>query len=232
MGLPQTSLGPLLTRIRSFCLPGGEQAVRSLRAVRTMQRGEMRMSPEARWIPFRAEEFIDATRSSFRWEARLDPGKIGGPTVIDAYQEGRGSLTVKLGGILPVRRVTGLDADKGELQRYLASIAYCPAILVNHASLEWIEAGAHALRVRDREDSTGATVDIGLFEDGCPTAVRAIRPRIVGKQAVMTPWSGTASDFREYEGMRVATRLEVAWELPEGAFLYFRSEITSFKAVP
>jgi hypothetical protein len=69
-----------LVRLRSFCFPGGE-AARRIRAIRTTQRGEIRMSPEACWIPFTAAEFIDATLTSFRWEARLDPGKIGSPTV-------------------------------------------------------------------------------------------------------------------------------------------------------
>jgi hypothetical protein len=32
------------------------------------------MSPEARWIPFTAEEFTDTTGSNFRWDACLDPG--------------------------------------------------------------------------------------------------------------------------------------------------------------
>jgi hypothetical protein len=81
-----------LVRLRSFCFPGGEEAARRIRAIRTTQRGEIRMSPEARWIPFTADEFIDATRSSFRWEARLDPGKVGSPIVIDAYEDGHGRL--------------------------------------------------------------------------------------------------------------------------------------------
>ena len=39
------------------------------------------------------------------------------------------------------------------------------------------------------------------------------------------------SEFREYEGVRVATQLEVAWHLPEGPFTYFRGQLTSFRAV-
>ena len=142
------------------------------------------MSPEARWIPFGAEEFIDATRSNFRWEARLDPGKIGSPTVIDAYEDGHGRLQVKLGGIVPVKKITGQDADKGEIQRYLASVVFCPPMLLNHPTLEWSAVGASTLRLRDCQDSTGATVDLHLSEEGAPLVCRANRPRMVGKQAV------------------------------------------------
>lgn len=80
MSLPQPSLRtPLLTRMRSFCLPGGEKAATSIRAVRTMQRGEIRMSPEARWITFTAEETTETTHSRFRWEAASIRASQAGP---------------------------------------------------------------------------------------------------------------------------------------------------------
>jgi hypothetical protein len=166
---------------------------------------------------------------SIRWEARLDPSKFGSPTVIDAYEEGRGYLAVKVGGI-PLKRESGLDADRGELQRYLSSIMLCPAILLNHPSLEWTTVGALTLRVRDRIDPTGATVDLVISEEGSPMMCRAERPRLVGKKAILTPWSGSGGGFREWQGMRMATRGEAAWHLPERLFTYYRAEIKSLRA--
>lgn len=228
---PEPLTSALLTRLRGFCFPGGEDAARLIRSVRTTQHGEMRMSPEARWIPFSAGEFTDATSSNFHWDARLDPSKLTSPTVTDAYEQGRGRLVVKIGGFVPLRKITGPDADRGELQRYLSSIAFCPAILLNHVSLECRPVGPTTLRLRDLEDTTGATVDFEISGNGEPIVCRADRPRVVGKQAILTPWSGTCSEFREWEGLRVATRLEVHWNLPEGAFTYYRSKIKSFSAI-
>lgn len=91
--------------------------------------------------------------------------------------------------------------------------------------------GPLTLRVRDREDPTGATVDIDLDDDGRPLGCRADRPRMVGKKTVLTPWSATCSEFHEWEGLRVPARLGASWQLPEGPFVYFRAEITSFFAV-
>jgi hypothetical protein len=226
---PSSETRALLDRLSAFCLPGGEEAARTVRAVRSTQRGEIRSSPEARWMPFTAEEEIDAARSRFRWDARFARGKLGWIAVTDAYAEGHGWLAVKLGGLIPVKKVTGPDADKGELQRYLASILSCPAALLNHRWLEWTAAGPGALRVRDREDPAGATVDIETGPEGRPLACRADRPRLVGKDAVLTPWSAIPHEFRECEGLRIAQRMEVLWQLPDGPFPYFRSETTELK---
>jgi hypothetical protein len=218
----------LPARLRAFHFPGGEEAARLVRAVKTTQRGEMRTTPEARWMPFTAEEEIDATRSRFRWDARFQGGALG---VTDAYEDGHGRLVIKLGGVIPVKRMTGPDFDRGELERYLASVMSCPPMLLGNRSLEWTAAGPSTLRVRDRDDRTGATVDLEIGDDGRPLVCRANRPRLVGKQSVPTPWSGTCTESREWEGLRVASRIEAAWQLPEGEFTYFRAEVTSFQVV-
>lgn len=217
----------LLSRLRRFCFPAGEEPSRSVSAFRITEQGEMRMSPEARWIPFTAEQTIDARRSSFRWTARLSSSRVAPVTVTDAYENGHGYLTVKAAGVIPLKKVTGADADQGELQRYLASVVFCPPALLNHPSLHWSVAGPSSLRVRDGNDNTGATVDLEIAADGHPVACRAQRPRLVGKQSVLTPWWGTYLEFGEWERMRVASRLEVSWQLPEGIFTYFRSRLSS-----
>jgi len=221
----------LLARLRQFCFPGGEEAARSVSGVRIAEQGEMRMSPEARWIPFTAEQTIEARRSSFRWVARLSSRRLTPVTVTDAYEDGHGYLVIKAAGLIPLKKVTGVDADRGELQRYLASIMFCPPALVNHPSLEWNAVGPLILRMRDRNDPTGATVDLEITPEGRPVTCRAERPRLVGKQSVLTPWWGSYLEFREWEGWQVASRLEVSWQLPEGPFTYFRSELTRLAAL-
>ncbi len=220
----------LLARLRQFCLPGGEEAARSVNAVRISELGEMRMSPEARWIPFTAEQTIEARRSGFRWQARLSSGRLTAVTVTDAYENGHGYLTVKAAGLVPLKKITGADADRGELQRYLASTVFCPPALLNHPSLEWDAVRPLNLRVRDRNDPTGATVDLEITAEGRPVTCRAERPRLAGRHSVLTPWWGSYLEFREWEGLRVASRLEVSWQLPEGPFTYFRSELISLAA--
>ncbi len=228
---PDAETRALLARLRAFHFPGGEEAARAVRAVRIAERGETQSAPNARPVSFTSENDIDSTRSRFRWTARFKKGGITSFTVVDAYEEGHGRLAVQLGGLLPVRKFEGPDVDRGELQRYLGSITLCPPMLLNHPTLEFAAAGPGTLRVRDREDPIGASVLADLDEEGATKLIRADRPRLVGKAAILTPWSARGSELREWEGLRVATRLEAFWHLPEGTFRYYYSEVVSLDAV-
>jgi len=217
----------LLARLRGFCFPHGEESARQVRAVKTTQRGEIRASASSKWIRFTAEETIDARRSGFCWEARYQGGAMGWVKIRESYEDGHGRLALKLGGVIPVKTAHGPEFDKGELQRYLASVMLCPPILLNNPSLEWTAINPRTLRGRDFDDPTGATVDMEVDRDGRPVACRAMRPMAVGKRTVETPWSGNCLEFRDWEGFRAASRIEVSWEPPEGSFAYFRGETAS-----
>jgi hypothetical protein len=218
----------VLERLCRYCFPAGEENARGIRAVRLTERGEMRSAPNARWTEFTAEMEIDATRSNSRWDARLGGGMrwFG---VTDAFEGGHGRLAIRVGGVT-VKKYAGPDFDKGELQRYLASMALCPPMLLNHPSLTWTDAGNGALWLRDSVASEAA-VALEIGGDGCPSGGHGLRPRAMGNASLDTPWRVAAGGFHESEGLRVPGSTEAWWDPDDGAFLYYRSEITSFMAV-
>ena len=218
----------MMAALKTYCFPGGESAARGIRGIRAVQRGEIRSSPDARWNPFVAREFVDATKTSFCWEARLGTG-VFAVTVIDAYEKGEGRLVLKKGP-LQLKKLTGPDVDQGELQRYLGYVGYCPPMMLNNPSLEFAAVGERTVKVRDRH-TNGVSVEIELAEDGRPLLVRATRPMIVGKRVIPTAWSATGSDPQEWEGLRVWRHMEAAWHLAEGPFTYIRIDLTSFSVV-
>lgn len=77
-----------------------------------------------------------------------------------------GSLRSSWAGILPVKKITGPETDRGELQRYLGSVVFCPSMMLNHPTLEWKEVGSNIYQLRDRLDLTGATIDLEVSETG------------------------------------------------------------------
>ena len=215
----------LVDRIKAFSLPAGELAVRGVSGITTIQRGEFRSSPNARWVAFTAKEHVDATKSSFCWNAQMGTG-LKSFNVTDAYENGQGRLVVKKGP-LKLRELKGSDVDRGELQRYLAYLGYCPTMIINNPYLVMEPTGPQTLRVSDKSDRTGASVDLDVEDTGRISLARAIRPMAVGRKIVMTPWSGRMSHFKEWQGLRIPYSMEAAWEPPEGTFTYIRIELTS-----
>jgi len=217
----------LLARLRSFLLPEGDAAARALQKMRVYEKGEMRATEEARWMSFTSEQTLETRFSGFRWDARTS-----GVVITDAYVDGHGLAMSRLAGLLTLKKASrGHELDRGEMQRYLASLLFCPALLVNNASLEWTSVGESMLHVRDLADPTGATVDFKVGDDGKPGSCHTIRPRLVGNKAVDTNWVGKGSDFRLWNGMRVAHHLEVWWEVQDAPFCYYRSVVTQCERV-
>jgi hypothetical protein len=155
---------PLIEQVKAYSFPFGQGAARGVVGIKTTQRGEMRSGPDARWVAFTAEEYVDATKSDFCWHAKWGSGLLS-TDVTDAYQNGHGRLVVKKGP-LTLRELTGPETDKGELQRYLAYPIYFPPMMIHNASLEFTPIGPNTLRVSDKSDSTGATVDIDVGDAG------------------------------------------------------------------
>jgi hypothetical protein len=227
--LDPVSATSLVAALNAYLFPKGESAAHGISGIQAVQRGEIRSSPDARWNPFVASESVDATKTSFCWEAHLGTG-IFAVTVTDAYEEGEGRLVLKKGP-LQLKKLTGPDVDQGELQRYLGYVGYCPPMMLNNPALDFAVVGDRTLKVQDRHHAAGASVEIDLGEDGRPLLVRAMRPMIVGKRVVPTLWSATGSDPQEWEGMRVWRHMEAAWHLSSGPFTYVRIDLTSFTVV-
>ncbi len=216
----------LLRKLKSFCFPHGEDAGRTVRGLKSSQRGQIRPSPTAHWSPFVAEEWVCATHSEFMWEADLGSGIITSVHITDGYRDGHGKAVLRKGPI-PLKSLSGVGFDKGELQRYLAYVSYCPAILLHHQTLEWTDVGPQTLRVRDTLDESGATLDIELADSGEPVVMRTLRPMAVGKDSVDTAWSARSSDYREIDGLRIPMKMEAAWHPDSGAFTYVEIALTT-----
>ena len=63
-----------------------------------------------------------------------------------------------------------------------------------------------------------------LKPDHGGTSCETVRGR--RQSSIETPWVGEFSNYGVLGGARVPTRAEVRWDLPKGAFVYFRAQVT------
>ena len=219
----------LLERIQLHAMPEGSAQCKGtwLRQV-----GEMRLAPARPWLPFEAEQWFTGDGIDFRWEARVRMAPFLRVSVTDSFERGRGLLAVRLLGIVPLVWSRGPTTDRGEAMRGIAELPWRPYAFRDSRWLTWKIGAANRLEAVYNDASNPATVEFDVDAEGRLVRCSAPnRPRMVGKTAVNTPWTGVLSDYRELDHLRVPTRAEVAWVLPEGAFAYWRAKVVDFRAL-
>lgn len=186
------------------------------------QQGQMRLAPERPWMPFSAEQMMEAGRTEFVWHARFKMAPLVTGVVEDAFEAGHGRLDAKIWGFIPVAHGRGVDIDRGEAQRYLAELVWCPLAFVDNSELRFIELAEDTVRVWVFDEQT--YVDLRFDEGGDLVGVRTTTRR---RGEEVQPWEGRFSEHRDFGGLRAPARGEVWWEAPEGHFVYWRGEVTS-----
>lgn len=194
--------------------------------VRLQQRGEMRLGPDKRWIPWTGVEHLEVQRVSLTWQARLPLFPLVWLNVVDSFKDGSGVLEGHLWGRVRLFRQIGRDLDIGEAMRYLAELVWAPHAILANQHLHWEKIDESVVEVATSVRDRRVAVRFRLDDSGDVVAVRAeARPRIEGKKSRKLPWGGSFLDYVEIRGVRIPKCGTVYWDLPEGRFEYWRGEI-------
>jgi len=219
-----SQLPPALDRVIAFSRVG--RAADWTRA-ELEQTGEMWRAPDTSAMSFTARQWIDVCTVGFSWRARFPLLPLVALHVEDALEHDEGRLTGRLWGWMRLFVEKGPEANRAQAIRYLAELVWAPAAYLGNASLRWEETADGLLRVSCELAGTRVHVDFEVDSEGRIVSARAPdRPRGVGGTFLETPWIGRFDDWQEAGGLMVPMRGEVAWELPEGTFTYWRGRIT------
>jgi hypothetical protein len=214
----------LVRRYLERVLPGGGGRVP--RKVRITQAGEMVRKPGGHPLPFAAVEDFAVAQVAFSWRARFPILPLVSMRVLDGYAAGEGRLEVRLFG-LPFMRFGGPETAEGEAIRYLSELPWVPHAMLANRALEWSDVDARTVEVATSVGSERASFQIEFDATGDIVGGAADRPRSEGKKIVRTSWAGTFGDYAVVGRIRIPTRAEVRWELPDGPFTYWRGTVTS-----
>lgn len=225
----QQQTDELLARIRHCMMPHGDVACRG---TWMRQRGEIRLAPDRPWLPFTAEQWFHGPGIDFRWRAWASFAPLIPVRVVDSFQRGTGALTVSLFGFVPIARLRGPAANKGEALRGLAELPWHPFGFSNQSCLSWEASDAAKLRATFDDSKTQVAAEFEVDGDGRVLGGNALRPRAVGKSVQETPWSGVFAEYRTFDRFRIPTQAEATWHLPQGPFTYWRGKVTDFHLLP
>jgi len=229
-GLARAFDAPLVTDADLASLP--EPVRRYLRLTRTLGQprvrsyhvrftGRIRSAPEARWMPFEAEQqsFADEPTRLFLMRARM----FGVP--LEAFHrliDGHATMRVTVAGVVPLVNASGDDMDRAETVTLFNDMCIlAPGALVG-PGIAWESLDTSTARARFTH--RGHTITATLFFDADGRLVnfesddRASRSS--GERFAHARFSTPLRDYRDFGPLHLAGYGETRWHLPEEEFTY------------
>lgn len=188
---------------------------------------EMQLSPGGNWRKMECYQFNAVPEPVRVMHLKT---KLGGLLPIEArdkYQDGRGSLQVRLLRVVKLREIKGKELDASELVTLLAEVLLLPAYVVQ-PYIRWTAISAD--RARAEITWNGVSAHGIFFFNEAGEFVR-FETYFRGKAEssggfTELPWSVRVSDYVERDGIRQPSRAVASWEEGGGWVEYFRGEIT------
>lgn len=200
-----------------------------IRLARMKQTGQFNLGEEKEnWKPFTAEEYFTAHPFGFVWIARISAAPLLAVTVRDRYFRGAGSMLAKFASTITIiDQADQPELNAGALVRCLTESVWLPTALLPGENLRWEAIDDSSARVVFSDEGIQA---VAVFHFNSRGEVFKItvpdRYREVKGQYVITPWTIYLGEYQEFQGVKIPTRAEVEWNLPQGALKYFKGAVT------
>jgi hypothetical protein len=194
--------------------------------VRVTQTGQFRQAQGSPWMPFTAEEVFTTSPPGFIWTTtmRMAPGiSIVGR---DAYVAGRGSIDMRLLGLIPVAQAEGPALDQGALLRYLNETMWFPAAALS-PSIAWQPIDAQSARATMTYGGATGEATFSFDELGRPVDMVAQRQDLARGRA--ETWSTPLQAYGEFGGVRMPVAGQGIWRYESGDFPYIELRITGLE---
>jgi hypothetical protein len=199
--------------------------------VRFRQTGQMQLR-RGHWRCFDALQDVRVDRVEFSWRARVRLAPLVTVRVRDWYGAESSGLDVKLMTI-PLGGARGAETARSEAMRYLAELPWFPHAMLLNDQLSWRQLGRGCVEVSASVPGVaGVRAAVAFDFDAAGDIVRVSapgRPRQEENRMIERPWSGSFSDYGVIGTVRVPAAAEVVWDLPNGAFPYFRARIVELE---
>lgn len=193
--------------------------------VKLKQKGELRTSPTAAWMPFEAEQWFSVKDPAFIWKARVEmiwPLFLSGH---DRFLAGKGAMDISLASMIPVVSVKN-DAklDQASMIRYLAEICWFPSA-ASEPYIFWESQGDLTAKADFTYKGKSVSGKFTFNEEADLVSFEAWRFKDAGQNARKVRWVVRNMAFSVLNNVRIPSYSKVSWDLQEGEFHWLNVEI-------
>ena len=178
------------------------------------------------WKPMVATQYFSSDPPGFLWDAKIDVFPMVPARVVDAYENGKGTLEAKVLSVIPVANAgPNPEMNEGELLRYLAEAVWFPTALLPPEGVEWEPIDDRSAKATLEDGDNSATLVFHFDDDGLVERVHGDRYR--QEEDSFAPWTGYFEGYEWQDGLRIPMSASVEWNLPDGPLPYWRARIDS-----
>lgn len=201
----------------------GKEKVKNFRLI---GEGEFKMGPDKDWVKARAEQvnFIDDPRRIYYMKLKM----LGLPVVgLHVYKEVKATMLIKVAGLITVGDAKGEIMNKAETVTLFNDMCLmAPATLIDNR-IEWAPIDDYTVTATFNNKSVEISATLYFNEKGeLINFVSNDRYMTTsGSDYQNATWSTPVSDYKEFNGIKLASYGEAHWSLPEEDFCYGRMHI-------
>ena len=125
-------------------------------------------------------------------------------------------------------RRTDLEVLVAQLIRNIGELAWLPELALSSPELTWSDVGEDAFEIRNHAGGRDVMVRFEVNGQGdIVCAYSPSRPYDVPGGYEEAPWHYDFEDHRDFGGIRIPSKAVAAYERGDGAWEYFRVQVTS-----
>jgi len=188
-----------------------------IQTVRLVQSGKMRLGPDQPWKTFTAEQVFTVNPPGFIWRAMLQFLPFIHVATRDKYMRQHGNMTIKILSALTIADAHHPNIDSAALIRYVAEMMWFPTAMVKNPYLRWEPVNDTSANAIMNDNGLEVTVRFHFSEAGDISHITADR-FLDMEDAKPTPWYGYVRGYREFNGVRIPSEVEVGWEPDSGYY--------------
>ncbi|QSX09191.1 hypothetical protein J0B03_03740 [Alkalibacter rhizosphaerae] len=192
------------------------------------QKGLLRLKPDQeKWMEAEAQQYFTVNKPTFLWQVKTS--MMGLPILgRDLFQEGKGSIQIKLGGLIPVVNVDGnKKVDQSTMQRFLGETVWFPTAALS-PYIQWEAVDDTCAKATMTYEDTSGSAYFYIDEEGALTHFIAYRYKETTDEEP-TEWMAKVVETKIVDGIRMPVKLEASWILDEGPFTWYTFEIYDIK---
>jgi hypothetical protein len=194
------------------------------RAVRLKQKGLLRTKEGQPWMPTEAEQYFTIDKPGFVWQAKIKAAPLLYIVGRDKYYEGKGNMLIKFLSLITVVDAKGKELDQGALLRYLAETMWFPSAALSNY-IKWEEIDSNSAKAT--MSYGGVTASGIFFFNEKHQVINFVAQRYMEKngQYNLETWSPLVKEYKDFNGIKIPSKVEVIWKLKTGEFKWFQLEI-------